>query len=180
MSLSLNAIKAFYSTECDEEVFLLLTLSGANIAAPIRLCTGFDRRLNANDLDKNVFGNVIKSEDEIIYGTVSRGDEFIFMPMDIPLPGDEEGANQAVQITLHNVTRLLTPTLRSVNGVPNVLIEVVLASALNTVEAVVSGLVMSGYKYDQGTVSGSLVAATQSGEQFPQHSLTPAYFPGLF
>lgn len=166
-TMSPQALKAFYSPDGDEQVIILLTLSGAGIASPIYLADGWTQRLSEND-------------DDVVYGVISRGTPYIFLPLEIKLPSDEDGAAANAQVVIHNVTRQLTPALRQLTSPPNVTIEVILASNPNSVEVSFTGFKLNGFTYNSETVSGSLIVDQNTGEPFPRHSFTPNNFPALF
>ena len=165
--MSPTALRAFFSPDCDEQVIILVKLSGANISTPIRLADGFTKRLSETD-------------DDVVYGVTSRGADHTFLPLEITLPGDADGEAPTAQLVIHNVTRELTPSMRGLDGPPDVDMSIILASSPDVLEVEFSGFKLSGFDYDAQTVSGALVVDSLAGEPFPQYSFTPNYFAGLF
>lgn len=165
-TLSPEAIKSFFSPDADDQVILLLTFSASGMTT-IRLADGFTKTISSND-------------DDIVYGVTSRSQDYIFLPIEVTLPTEEEESAPRATITIHNVTRYLTPVIRSITTSINVKIEVVLASTPDTVEVSFEGLQLSGIQYDANTVTGTLTMDSFAQEPFPQHQFAPIWFPGLF
>lgn len=166
-SLSPAALRAMFSPDADDTLITLLTISGAGIDTPIRIADGYTQRISETD-------------DEVVYGVVSRSNNYIFLPVELSLPTDEQEAAPRCSITIHDVSRQLTPIIRSINSAPSVNIELVLSSSPNTVEASFPGFLMGGISYNANTVTAELTVENLSMEPFPAHTFTPSYFPGLF
>lgn len=165
-TLSPQAIKQFFSPDADDQLILLLTFTAPDMTT-IRLADGFTQKISETDED-------------IVYGVVSRSQNYIFLPIEVTLPTEEEESAPRASITIHNVTRYLTPAIRNLTTAISVKMEVVLASSPNTVEIEFSGLQMTGIQYDANTVSGVLTMDSFAQEPFPQHTFAPIWFPGLF
>ncbi len=164
--LSPSALKALFSPDSDDTLLCLLTLSGSNLLSPIRLSDGYTQRLSETDTD-------------ILYGVVSRSQQYIFLPFQLSLPTEEEAAPRAT-ITLHDVTRLLLPNVRQLTSAPSVKIELVLASNPNVVEVDMGEFLLANISYTADTISGELTLESFEMEPFPSGTFTPNYFPGLF
>ncbi len=156
-----------FSPDADATLITLLTITGAGISEPIRIAD-------------NYTGRISETADEVMYGVSSRGNDFMFLPVEISLPTEEVSGNPRCSITIHDVTRVLMPYIRSINTAPNVLIELVLSSSPDILEASFLGFKMSSVSYNANTITAELAVESMSVEPFPQHSFTPAYFPGLF
>jgi hypothetical protein len=165
-SLSPAAIRALLSAESDDNLIALFTFTGAGIVTPLRIADNYTTRLSETDED-------------ILYGVQSRGNDFVFLPLGLTLPDENDSAPRAT-LTIHDVTRYLTPVIRNLTGQPSVLLELVLVSSPDVVEASFPGMVLGGITYNKDTVSGELTIDGLATEPFPAHSFTPAYFPGLF
>lgn len=165
-SLSPACLRAMLSPEADEDLFTLLTFTGGGISEPIRIADGYTDRLS-------------ETADEIVYGLTSRGSQFIFLPFTLTLPNDDD-ADPGCELTMHDVTRQLMPTLRTLTGPPSVTIELVLASSPDTVEASFPGFQLGAVTYNDSTITGQLTVASLAHEPFPCHTFTPSYFSGLF
>lgn len=168
-SMSAAAIRSVFSPEADADLYMLLTIydptDGVTVVA--RLADGFTQRISETD-------------DDVVYGVVSRGNNFIFLPMTITLPTEAEAQAPSCSITLHDVTRYIMPLIRTLNGPPSVKLELVLSTTPDTVEASFSEFYLTGITYSAESVQGQLVMIDYSREAIPSHAFTPALFPGLF
>ncbi len=166
-ALSTNALKAVLSPNSDSTLIILLTLTGGGITTPIRLCDNYTQRIS-------------ETADDQIYGVISRGNSYTFLPMQINLPNEESGSLPRANITMYDVTRYVMPELRQLTGPPSVLIELVLSTSVNTLEADFAGLKLAGVTYTKDSITGQLVVDGLDTEPFPSHSFLPSSFPGLF
>lgn len=166
-TLSPAALKAMFSPDADDTLITLLTITGTGIATPIRLADGYT-------------GRISETADDVVYGVTSRSNNYIFLPLTITLPTEEQAAAPRCNITINDVTRYLIPSIRSISTAPNVLLELVLSSSPDTVEASFPGFKMAGISYNANTITAELTVESLAVEPFPQHTFTPAYFPGLF
>lgn len=168
-TMSPAAIKAVFSPDSDSDLLFLLTIYNPEDPTEVvaRLTDGFTQRLS-------------ETVDEVIYGVVSRTNQFMFLPMEISLPSEEEAQAPRCSIVLRDVTRNIMPIIRTLNGPPKILMELVLSSTPDTVEASFSGFYISGFTYNSDTITGDLSMINYDREPFPAHSFTPAYFPGMF
>lgn len=175
-TLSPNALRALLSPESDANLVCLVT-----IYDPVNPNTVV-ARLSDNvgyNLDGSAY-RISETADDIVYGLSSRGNNFIFLPLNISLPNEEHGALPHFNITIHDVTRQLIPLIRQFGSSPNVLLELVLSSSPDEVEASFPNFKMSSISYNANTITADLTIESFAVEPFPQHTFTPAYFPGLF
>lgn len=166
-SLSPAALRAMFSQDSDDDLVALLTFSGTGIATPIRIADNYTGRLSSTDTD-------------VVYGLTSRGNDYLFIPFTLTLPTEEVQTVPRCEIKISDVTQILLPSLRTITTAPDVLIELVLKSTPNTVEASFPGFKMSAINYNADTISGTLTVPQLATEPFPAHTFTPSYFPGLF
>lgn len=168
-SMSPAAIRAVFSPEADADLYMLLTIYDPDNSSVVvaRLSDGFTQRISETDND-------------IAYGLISRGDTFMFLPMEITLPTEDEAQAPKCSITLHDVTRYIMPIIRTLNGPPSVKLELVLSKTPDTVEASFSEFYLNGITYNADSVSASLVMIDYSMEPFPKDSFTPRLFPGMY
>lgn len=164
-SLSPAALRAMFSQESDDTLITLVTITSG--ATTIRLADNYTGRLS-------------ETADDIVYGVTSRGNQYIFLPLRISLPTEDQSSAPRVSITINDVTRYLTPIIRGIVGAPSVTLELVLASTPDTVEATFPGFLMSSITYNQDSVSAELSVESLTAEPFPAHTITPSYFPGIF
>lgn len=168
-TMSPEAIRAIFSPEADSDLLFLLTIyDPANPATVVaRICDGFTKRIS-------------ETADEVVYGVTSRGADFVFLPMEISLPTEEEAQAPRCSIVLRDVTRYVIPIIRTITGPPTVKMELVLSKTPDTVEATFTGFYISSFSYNADSVTADLSMIDYEREPFPMHSFTPAYFPGMF
>lgn len=165
-SLSPAALKAMFSPDADATLFTLLTLTGGGIDGAVRLADGYTQRIS-------------ETAEDVIYGVPSRGHNYTFLPFQITLPTEEDAAPRC-RLVLHDVTRLIMPTIRSLTAPPSVLIELVLSSTPDVVEVGFGNFLLANVSYAEDAITAELVMASLAVEPFPQHTFTPSYFPGIF
>ncbi len=167
--MSPEAIRAVFSPEADADLYMLLTIYDPNNPATViaRLSDGYTQRIS-------------ETADDVVYGVVSRGNDYVFLPMEITLPSEEEAQAPKCSITLHDVTRYIMPLIRTLTGPPTVKLELILSKTPDIVEASFSEFYMTGITYNAQSVSAELVMIDYEREPFPKDSFTPALFPGMF
>lgn len=163
--LSLNFRQALFAQESGEVPIFLLTITHASLAAPIYLTTDPTERY---------------STDPLGYRTVSRSINFLYAGVDVTIPDEQDKSPPASKLTIANVARDLIPLARSVSSPPQVKIEAVLASDLNTVEMTWPALDMSNLQYDANQLVFDLTMDSLVTEPYPAGTFSPAYFAGLF
>lgn len=168
-TLSPEAIKQLYSTDSDSSLVTLLTVYDIdNITPIITLADNYLQRLSETD-------------EEITYGVRSRGRDYIFLPISISLPSEEQNGSPArCQIVMKDVTRYITPIIRTLTSPPKIKIELVLSSTPDLVEISYEELFISNFQYNSEQVSADLSSVELEREPFPAYSFTPQFFPGLF
>lgn len=164
-TLSLNFRKSLFSQESGEYPIFLLTIEHESLTSPIRLSSDATTRL---------------TEDPLRYGTLSRGETFLFVGMEITLPDEQDKAPPSAKMTIMNASRELIPLARSITTPASVTIEAVLASALDAVELEIPAMDMVGLQYDADQLSFALQIDALATEPYPAGTFDPASFPGLF
>lgn len=154
-SLSLTARQAINAQETGEVFLFLLTIDDASLAAPIR-----------------VVNNTVN--------VTSNGNEFVAYPFEITFPDDDAETVGGATLRIDNVDRQIVQAVRSITSAPAVTLEVVMASAPDTVEAGPFDFSLQGVSYDALAVQGQLVFEDVLNAAIPQHTMTPQTFPGLF
>lgn len=155
MPVSETARRALYAPESEEVFLVLLTIDHDGLSQPIRV---------VNNLEQ----------------VNSRGQEFIAFPFSISLPDDKEESPPRARLAIDNVTREIGQAIRQIVGPPRVTIEVVMASAPDTVEASFPNFLLRNVTYDAATVSGELMVEDLTREPVPSRRFTPGRFPGIF
>lgn len=168
-TMSPDAIRAIFSPEADSDLLFLLTIYDPSNPSTVvaRLSDGYTKRIS-------------ETADEVVYGVTSRSQDFIFLPMEISLPTEEEAQAPRCSIVLRDVTRYVIPIVRTIVGPPTVKMELVLSKTPDTVEASFTGFYISNFSYNADSVTAELSMIDYEREPFPMHSFTPAYFPGMF
>jgi hypothetical protein len=174
--LSPAAIKAMFSSETDEQLIMLLTIFDPNgstdpLAAttPIRLSDNYTQRLSST------------TDDEVIYGVVSNSLEYVFIPMTLSLPNEQETGLGDCSISLNFVTPEMITVIRDHLRIrTKVLIQLVVSSNLNYIEATLQDYYITSATYNAESVNLTLSMVSYNTEPFPSFSFTPSYFPGLF
>lgn len=166
-SMSPEAIRTVFSPDADSDLYMLLTIYDENNQPTIRLSDGFTQRLS-------------ETEAQVIYGVKSRGQDYMFIPMNITLPTEESAQAPRCSITLEDVTRYVTPIIRAIDYSPKVLLELILSKTPDIVEASFGGFYITSVTYNANTVQFEINMIDYNREPFPQYRFSPAYFPGMF
>lgn len=168
-TMSPNALRAVFSPDADADLLILLTiydpLDENQVIA--RLSDGFTKRISEND-------------QEVIYGVTSNGLDYMFLPMEISLPSEDEAQAPRCSIIMHDVTRYLTPIIRSITAPPRIKLELVLNKTPDIVEVSFSDFYINNFTYNANSVTADLAMIDYEREPFPMHSFTPRFFPGMF
>jgi hypothetical protein len=158
-----------FSPDSDTDLITLLTiynpLNESEVIA--RLADGFTQRISETD-------------DEVLYGVISSGFNYTFIPMQISLPSEDEAQAPRCSIVLNDVTRYITPIIRTITAPPRIKVELVLAKSPDIVEVSFSDFYINNFSYNSQSVTADLAMIDYEREPFPVHSFTPRYFPGMF
>lgn len=154
-ALSNIARQALHAEGTEEAFLVLLTLSHADLAEPLRVTS------DAVD-------------------TLSRGETFIAYPFELSLPDDDDSRVPRAKLAIDNVDRSIVLAVRSLSTAPVVLVEIVRASDPDTVEARFADFRLANVLYDAHLVQGDLSIEDFTTEPFPAHVFSPSLFPGLF
>jgi hypothetical protein len=167
--MSPDAIRAVFSPDADSDLLFLLTVYNPENPTEVitRLADGYTQRIS-------------ETADEVIYGVRSNSEDYIFLPMEISLPTEEQAQAPRCSITLHDVTRYLTPIIRGIKGAPPIKMDLVLSKSPDIIEVSFDGFYINSFMYTADTVTANLSMIDLEREPFPMHSFTPRYFPGMF
>jgi len=199
-TLSPAALRAMFAQHADDTLITLVTITGDEISNPIRLADNYthrfeylsDTEMTVTDLstkeasvytfadtDTVIKDAVVSQPEEIFYGVIATTPR-LFLPFAITLPTEEPEASSVCQIKMYDVTRMLIPTIRSITEAPSVLIELVLMSTPNNVEAEFPGFLLGGITYNRDEITAQLTVESDVSEPFPAYCFTPSYFPSEF
>jgi hypothetical protein len=170
--LSSNAIKAMYGSETNEALLMLLTIYDPENPSTVvgRLANGFTGRLAS-----------LTTDQEIIYGVTSRSNSYYFLPMEITLPTEQEiGMGQFNIVLQYAAPDLIALIRQNITKPTKILLELVLSSTPDYVEATFSDFSITSVTYNAQQINLSLEMVNLSREPFPCYNFTPGYFPGLF
>jgi hypothetical protein len=167
--MSPNALKAVFSPDSDDDLIILLTIYNPDDESEVlfRLADGYTKRIS-------------ESADEVVYGITSGGNDYTFLPMQISLPSEDEAQAPRCSIVMYDVTRYLTPVIRSITAPPRIKLELVLSKSPDIIEVSFSDFYINNFTYNSDSVTADLAMIDYEREPFPMHSFTPRYFPGMF
>lgn len=154
-----------FDQETGEIPVLLLTITHPDLPDTIRISSD-----NADMLDVELQ----------LRGTISRLQEYNFLPISASLPEEGEDAANTIQITVDNVGQDLTEPLKSTVTPATVTVEIVLASAPDDVEVSFPDFQLTSADVDAGSVKLSLTVDVMASEPYPADNFTPAAFGGLW
>lgn len=157
---------AAFNQETDEVFAVLLTLTSDELTEAIRVSSDPTQLIPELGND--------------IYGTVSNGNNFIFLPFEIWLPRDDKTGSVSAKLSIENVDRRIVAQARSVTKPISVKIECVLVSDPDTIEISFDNFQLSNVSYDTMTVDGDLTLNYWGLEPWPSNRFTPSNFPGMF
>lgn len=164
-TVSLTFRGAMNSQESADVVIVLLTISHPSYAEPLRLSSDPTTRL---------------SETPLQYGTVSRGDTYLFCPFSASLPDDVGERAPTARLMLENVSRDLVTLIRSIPSPASATIELVLASSPDAVEIEYPAFQVRNASYNANVLTLELSIDALTDEPFPAGTFNPSSFPGLF
>ncbi len=162
--LSNAAKQAIFAAQTREAFIMLVTLNHESFEQPARLSS------NPSEL-------LIEAG---VHGTVSRGEEYVFIPMTITLPMQDDTGIARASIAIDNVDREVVAAARRANSPISVTIEIVLASDPDNVEVSVQDFQLARVQYDALVLSGDISVEYFDLEPFPSGRFNPADFPGIF
>jgi hypothetical protein len=160
-SVSLNWRQALFSQQSGEVALFLLTVTHPLLTTPIRLSTDPTQEITTD-----------------VYGTVSRGHNYLFVGMELALPDETDGAAPSTKLIISNVDRSIMPAVRSINSPAQVKMEGLLASDTETVEFTVPQLDINSVQYDAGQLTFELAMDAYATEEYPALSFNAVNFPG--
>lgn len=167
-SLSATMMSGALSQESDICPIMLITITHDDLTEPIRISSDATSRIDES------------SPTDIVYGTVSNGETYIFLPMKLTLPTDDSDGPGHMTIEIDNIHQVLTESIRNIFTPASFDVAIVLSDSLNTVEAFWPEFKLTNIKYDELVISGTLALETLIYEPYPSGAFDPSRFPGLF
>lgn len=170
MSLSPNTLKQILAQQTSLRDIGLITMTHQDWSEPVRLSTDATKWLR-NDEDTG----------EPIFGTISRGETYYYVPMQASFPTSEEENAPSARVTFSNVAKIVTPYLMMVSSdYPRITLEIVTSDTPDVVEKVFPELDLSSATWDSSTCEVQFGMDTSSNVSIPWLRFIPAYFPNLF
>jgi hypothetical protein len=149
-------VATLLARQADKVLVALLTVSHADLAAPLRLCTG----MPGDDI-------------------VSGGNTFTAAPFDIGWPNDDDQVPVA-QLVAMNVDRAIGQALESINDPAEVTLQAVLASSPDTIERTAAKFQLRNARWNAIQLTADITRNTISTEPCPKYRITPLHFAALF
>ena len=170
MNLSTKEIRELYSTSTAYIPVVLLTITHPTFDEPIRISTD-----NKDVMEQNIFK-------ENLYGTISRGNNYYFLPFSFELPSSHTDEAPTASLTITNVGLDLIPYIRNLQArdKPKILIEVIIAQEPDNVIQAFPELTIGSISYDAQSINFTLESVDLSREPFPSGTFNPTFFKGMF
>lgn len=171
MSLSTETVRQMYSSNSKYIPVVLITVTHSSFSEPIRICTD-----NSVELEQNIFK-------EKIFGIVSRGKNYYFIPFQFKLPSSHTDEAPTASLSISNVGLDLMSYIRSIQPgqeKPKILLEVIIAQEPDEVIQSNPELTVTSINYNAEVVNFNLSSEDLSSEPFPSGTFNPTFFKGIF
>ncbi|MCW5697379.1 MAG: DUF1833 family protein [Bauldia sp.] len=169
-TLSSAFLEAISAEETGKVVVFLVTITHEDLGTPLRFSSDPTQRLLDGDSQEL---------DPVQYGTISRGQTYIFIPMRPVLSDDSEDTPPTARLVIDNVDREMVALLRSTSEQADVKIELVFADSPDTVEVTIPAMNLFNAEYDALEITLLLGIDSMASEPFPAGTFGPGAFPGL-
>jgi len=161
--IPLTVRTAMYAEHTGEVEVALVTIEHDDLDGPVRLSSDPTERF---------------SDDPLRYGTTSNANEFDFVLMQVMTPDDRKGTPPRLQIVMENVGFDVVEVAQSFTTPGTVKIEMVLASAPNTVIQTFRDLSIVRCSWDEASATFELSREPFVSEPFCGRQ-TKNFFPAL-
>lgn len=161
--LSLTSRATMHAPFTDETQILLVTITHADLADPIRLSSDPTERITT---------------DPLVYGTVSNGETYLFVIMGAMVPDDQKGVPPRTTLTFDNVAAETVALARSFLTPATVDLSVVFASGPDLIVQQFTGLQTTKVNYDESSITFEISREPFFKEPYGSRQ-TKSYFPGL-
>lgn len=162
--VSQNFRREAFARETGEVLIALITITADNLTQPIYVASDAYEMLP-------VAG---------VYGVVSRGQEYIYLPFSMETPRDDSTGLVNAKIQITNVSRDIIAAVRTAQRGIRMKFEMVISSDVDYVEDSFDGLELVDVSYNALMIEGNLNVDYFSREPFQSASYTPGNTPGLF
>jgi hypothetical protein len=166
---SLNFREAAFAQETGRVPIALITLSHPSLEDDIRISTDPTQRIEefTTDLD-------------VVYGTISNGLTYLFLPVRIKLPDETEDGPGDMTLEIDNIHRAYIEAIRTVFTPISCQVDIVMDNALDTIDASWPEFNLTQIKYNDTIITGTLTIETLVTEPLSAYKFVPSYFPGIF
>ena len=164
---SLDFLAAANASETGVFPILLLTITHEDLLDPILLSTDPTTR-------------IIETTSEVVYGTTSNGNDYLFLPMTLKLPGEPDQGPANMSIEIDNVALELTSLFRSISSPPSINVDIVLNSDVDIILTTWPEYLLINVHISAEIVRAELVLETLVMEPFPAGTFNPSEFLGMF
>ncbi|MFA7308181.1 MAG: hypothetical protein WC026_16085 [Hyphomicrobium sp.] len=162
--IPLTVRSVMYAEHSEEIEVALVTITHADLAAPVRVSSDT--------------GSSPLSIEPLRFGTISRGNEYDFVLMSAIVPDDRKGTPPRVALVFENIESNFIETAQSFVSPATASIELVLASAPDTVIQAYRGLRIVRCSFDDTSATFDLSREPFVSEPFGARQ-TKNFFPGL-
>jgi len=167
--VSLNFKEAAFAQETGRVPIALITLSHNGLEDDIRISC---------DPTQELAG--LTTDTQKVYGTISNGKTYIFLPVRIKLPDDTEQGPGTMTLEIDNIHRAYTETIRTVFTPVTCQVDILLDNALDIIDASWPEFLLTNIKYNAAVITGTLTLETLMTEPFPAGTFIPAHYPGVY
>lgn len=110
----------------------------------------------------------------------SNGNVYTAFPFDIVLPDDTDDKDYVARLTIDNVSREITQSLRQISEPPTITISVIRAADPDTIELALPNFTMRNVSWDELSITADLSVESLISEPYPHILFEPVRFPALF
>lgn len=140
--------------------------------------------ISHDDLDEpiRITDNPVSDFGGGVWGVTSNGEDFLFIPFELLRPTQDKERLPAARLSIDNVTREILAAIQdtSIASPPDVLVQMVMASAPDVIQQELEGLKIRSIRATAATVECDLTFERLDLEEFPGGTYNEADFPGLF
>lgn len=156
--------RAVNASHTNEVFIILITITHSVLSDPIRVSSDPTQVLPV----------------ATVRGTISNGEEFIFIPFDFSFPNQEADTSPIARLKIDNISREISTAIDAINSPADITIQVVLASTPSTIELELPDFKLRRTGWDVFEVTGDITVEHYDNEPYPAGRFTTADFPGLF
>ena len=152
--LSSTTISEMNKEETAEAVIALITIDHEQLEQPIRV-----------------------TSDNV--ETISNGETFLPFPFEYTLPSESKDRSALWQFKIDNVDRQIIQAIRMIDSAADVVLEIVLASEPDVIEARFPNMRFTNISYNALSVTGTVSGRDLTREPTPYTTFNPVDFPAL-